>query len=361
MYLCTPYGGLIMTVYFNEVTQTYFCNFRYKNYLGDRKGKTKRGFKTYDKALKWETLFMTENQGFGELTFKQFSKIFLNDSKNRIMQSTFSNKENYINARLIPYFGDIKIKDIKPLHVREWQNSILKQKLSLTYIKNLNGTLSQMMRLAQLMFDLPVNPCDIAKPIGKNTVKRYPIISPSNFKLLINIIPNEELKLIFQTFYFTGIRLGELLSLTPNDIDFDIRTIHITKSLTRLHGVTTVSEPKSKSSIRKITIPESLNTLLNKFTKGMNQNDFIFNITKDNLYKELRIYCEKINHRKMRIHDSRHSHASYLIQTGTNLLEVSHRLGHKNLYTTLRTYAHYIPELQNSIPDRLEELWSTLQ
>ena len=63
----------------------------------------------------------------------------------------------------------------------------------------------------------------------------------------------------------------------------------------------------------------------------------------------------------MRIHDFRHSHASYLIQTGTNLLEVSHRLGHKNLYTTLRTYAHYIPELHNSIPDRLEELWVTLQ
>ncbi|CAM4315001.1 hypothetical protein ERAQ111492_08570 [Erysipelothrix aquatica] len=45
----------------------------------------------------------------------------------------------------------------------------------------------------------------------------------------------------------------------------------------------------------------------------------------------------------------------------TNLLEISHRLDHKNLYTTLRTYAHYIPELKNSIPNRLEELWSTLQ
>lgn len=40
-----------MTVYSNEVNQTYFCNFRYKNYLGERKGKTKLGFKTYDEAL----------------------------------------------------------------------------------------------------------------------------------------------------------------------------------------------------------------------------------------------------------------------------------------------------------------------
>lgn len=54
MYLCTPYGGLIMTVYFNEVTQTYFCNFRYKNYLGDRKGKTKTKSNLYEK-FKWHT------------------------------------------------------------------------------------------------------------------------------------------------------------------------------------------------------------------------------------------------------------------------------------------------------------------
>lgn len=116
-----------------------------------------------------------------------------------------------------------------------------------------------------------------------------------------------------------------------------------------------------KSSIRKISILESLNTLLNEFTKGMSQNGFMFNITKNTSHKELRICCEKINHKKMRIHDFRHSHASYLIQTGTNLLEVPHRLGHKNLYTTLRTYAHYIPELHNSIPDCLDELWVTLQ
>ncbi len=45
----------------------------------------------------------------------------------------------------------------------------------------------------------------------------------------------------------------------------------------------------------------------------------------------------------MRIHDFRHSHASFLIQTGKNLMEVSHRIGHKYLYTTLNTYAHYIP------------------
>ena len=64
-------------------------------------------------------------------------------------------------------------------------------------MKNLNGTLSQMMRLAQLMFDLPVNPCDIAKPIGKNIVNRYPIIFPSDFKRLISITENEEIKLIF--------------------------------------------------------------------------------------------------------------------------------------------------------------------
>lgn len=50
------------------------------------------------------------------------------------------------------FFGCMKIREIKPLHVREWQNEILKEKLSLTYMKNLNGTLSQIMRLAQLNF-----------------------------------------------------------------------------------------------------------------------------------------------------------------------------------------------------------------
>ena len=349
-----------MPVYLDTNNQTYFCDFRYKNYIGQTKGTTKRGFKTYHEAKKWEDKFKSENQGYGNLTFNQFSIIYLNDLKNRVSENTFKNREYYITARLIPFFGNMKIKQIKPLHIREWQNEVLKDNLSLTYMKNLNGTLNQMMKLALLMFGLSYNPCIYIKPIGKNISERCPVISPEQFRLLISYTQNELTKLAFQVLYFTGIRLGELLALTPKDFNYTSKSITINKSLTVVQGVTTIKKPKTPNSIRTITIPQSLNILLSEYVKNISLDDIIFQISKTSLHRELKYCCDKINHTKMRIHDFRHSHASFLIQTGTNLMEVSHRLGHKNLYTTLKTYAHYIPELDNSIPDRLEFLWESI-
>ena len=70
----------------------------------------------------------------------------------------------------------------------------------------------------------------------------------------------------------------------------------------------------------------------------------LFPYTKHLFENDLRIYSEKAGLKKIRIHDLRHSHASYLFNNEVDILTIAKRLGHENIETTLGIYAHtYTP------------------
>ena len=84
--------------------------------------------------------------------------------------------------------------------------------------------------------------------------------------------------------------------------------------------------------------------------------DRLFDVTKGFLYHEMKRVCEKSGIKKIRIHDVRHSHASLLIELGTNILLVSERLGHEDVETTLEIYGHLYPHKDEEVAGRLDGL-----
>ena len=86
---------------------------------------------------------------------------------------------------------------------------------------------------------------------------------------------------------------------------------------------------------------------------GVQQNDRIFYFTKHALDKEIKRISEKAGLPKIRVHDLRHSHASMLIDMGFDILEISERLGHESVKTTLDTYSHLYPSKQKGLADKL--------
>ena len=94
----------------------------------------------------------------------------------------------------------------------------------------------------------------------------------------------------FEMLYWCGIRLGELLALTPSDFDFEKQTVAITKSYQRIHGKDVITEPKTEQSIRVVAMPDFLSEEINDCIQsiyGITDDMRIFCVTKSYLHHEM--------------------------------------------------------------------------
>ena len=156
-----------------------------------------------------------------------------------------------------------------------------------------------------------------------------------------------------------GLRVGELLALTFEDINFSKHTIDSNKTVSRDIKGTTIAPPKTKNSIRTIYCPDSLIKEIEKYKNSLydvTETDKIFCFTHDALRRRIISISKKCGLKRIRIHDFRHSHASYLLYKKVDITAISKRLGHKNVKVTLETYSHLIPKSNDYLRKILEEI-----
>lgn len=113
--------------------------------------------------------------------------------------------------------------------------------------------------------------------------------------------------------YWTGIRCGELLALTTEDIDFENKKLRINKSYQRIKGKDVITDPKTRKSNRIIIMPDFLVEEMEEYTKGLygyKLDDRIFQISKTSLHNELARGSKLAGLQKIRVHDLRHSHVA---------------------------------------------------
>jgi len=161
----------------------------------------------------------------------------------------------------------------------------------------------------------------------------------------------------FQILYWCGLRVGELLALTPQDIDFDNKVIRVTKSYQRLEGKDVITDPKTPKSKRNVSMPDFLCEELKDYIGrlyGILPTDRIFHLTKSFLHHEMTRGAEKAGVKRIRIHDLRHSHVSLLISMGFSAVSIGNRVGHESVDITYR-YAHMFPTEQTQMAKLLNE------
>lgn len=227
--------------------------------------------------------------------------------------------------------------------------------------------LNKMFRFAVKKEYLEINPCAsievVKNPNEKKTEMKYWTLD--QFNLFIPFVTNPMYNLLFKNQFYNGTRIGEALALTWEDIDFDKKTITISKTWSRdLHQVTT---PKTNNSYRTITIPSFLCDNFKAYKELLDVPDksFIFGIDVPLPAATIRVRMIKaINEANqhneeqipiIRIHDLRHSCASYMIgnmvrdgSSNFSLYDVAKRLG-DNLNTVLSVYAHWLPQADKGI------------
>ena len=102
-----------MPVFKNEDNGTWYVMARYMNWKGERKQKCKRGFATKKEAQEWERMFQLQNSSDLDMSFEAFTELYIRDVKNRLKENTWLTKEHIIRTKILPYFGKLKISEIK--------------------------------------------------------------------------------------------------------------------------------------------------------------------------------------------------------------------------------------------------------
>ena len=310
-----------MSAYKNKENGSWYVVTQYTDWTGERKPKCKRGFATRREALEWEQKFQQQNAGDLDMSFEAFCEIYTNDLKARLKESTWQTKENIIKTKLLPYFGKRKINEITTKDVIAWQNELLayrdekRKPYSQTYLKTLHNQLSAIFNHAVRFYDLHSNPAAKAGNMGTEERREMLFWTKEEYQKFAEEMMDKPVSYYaFQMLYWTGIREGELLALTPADFDFERGTVKISKTYQRLKGQDVITSPKTKKSNRTIQMPDFLCQEMQEFFKmqyGLKKKDRIFSVTKSYLHHEMDRGAKAAGVKRIRIHDLRHPYVKH--------------------------------------------------
>lgn len=353
-----------MSVKKDEERGTFYCEFRYRDHMNISRRKKKRGFKTKKEAKEWEINFLAAATLKAEnIVFKELSRLYMEDVKNRIKMSTYTRKEKIINDKLNSFFGEMLIGNISPLVVRNWQNKELKNNYKKSYFLTIQKELNAIFNYASKFYNLRENPLKKAGLVHDSPLlqekEEIKIWSPEEFNTFSENISDIEMYTIFNLLYYSGARIGEILALNLKDIDLYTGTLKITKSYQKIKKKEYITPPKSKSSIRIVKIPVFLSEIIKKYINNLYEPDSmqrIFLASRTNIHRCKNNTVKKLGLKNIRLHDFRHSHASLLINEGINIVAISKRLGHESIKITLDTYSHLMDGSEDKLISVLDKV-----
>lgn len=353
-----------MPAYKDKKTGKWYASFYCTNWKGVREKKMKRGFETKKAALEWEREFLRQSTADLDMRFETFVELYVSDLKQRLRENTFITKENIIYKKILPFFKDKKMNAIIAKDVIKWQNELLAYRdengkpYSKTYLKTIHNQLSAIFNHAIRYYDLKSNPAAKAGHIGEKEAGEMEFWTKEEYQKFADAIMDKPKSFYaFEVLYWCGIRVGELLALTPGDFDFENGLLRINKSYQRIGKRDVITEPKTKKSIRTIKMPNFLCEEIKEYLNmlyGIKPNDRMFVVTKSFLHHEMDRGSKAAGVKRIKIHGLRHSHISHLIDLGFSAVAIADRVGHESIDITYR-YAHLFPSKQVDMANKLDE------
>ncbi len=340
-----------------EANGTWTAQVWYRDHNKGLRHKTKRGFETEGEAKAWEEEFSAEAEGPVDSTFAAFYEVYSRDVRPRLREHAWITKKYMIEGKALPCFGSMRVNEIEPLDVARWQNGLMAHRnekgepYSQTYLRTINNQLSAIFNHAVRYYGLASNPCARTTRMGSSEGGEMLFWTRDEYLRFSDAVADKpESYYAFEALYWCGLRVGELLALTPSDLDLARSELKATKSCQRLRGRDVVTPPKTPKSVRDVVMPEFLAEGLRPWVEslGIGPDSRIFTFTKAKLHHELDRGCKASHVKRIRVHDLRHSHVSLLIEMGFSAVAIAERMGHESSDITFR-YAHLFPDKQNEM------------
>lgn len=314
----------------------------------------KRGFETKKKALEFEREYILKNTGSSDMTFKSLIEIYFEDMEKRLKHNTIVSKKNKIRKWILPYLADKKLSEISISDIREIQNNLLSSNLKSSSKNLINSYLNSIFTYCQKYYSIKFNFVIEANIAKKDFITEKTIITVEQLEMLLQAEKKEIYRIAMIILFWTGIRSGELLALKFGDFDIINKKLKINKSC---YGTSiakkTITTPKSLKSNRIIDIGDKVIEAYQRLKDITYDNDddnflfpFIIPTTLSIHISNIGKNC-KIKH--LSTHSFRHSHTTYLLNKGVNILVISDRLGHQDISTTLNVYSHILDGMKNKL------------
>lgn len=346
----------------------------FKTYLGidpltgKKKYTTKRGFRTQKEAKTALSRLELELQKTGmptstNTTFKEAAELWLESYKKTVKESSYSRTKIIFNKHIYPKFGNIKLSKINTAYcqkvVNDWSEKGTSKQYPL-FINYMNKVFKYAINIG-LTSDNPTLNLLIPKPQIK-TEKKLKLYTKEQLELFLNEVSQEQNLYfknrdytLFRLLAFSGCRIGEILALTWDNINFKTNEMAIKKTVARSDKYYISETPKTKKSNRIIYLDEKTIKQL-KFWKleqrkylfqlGFTKANYLFTNDENNftinqsVAERYNIYRERAGLPYIGLHGFRHTHASMLYEAGADHKEVQERMGHANIKTTMDTYTH---------------------
>jgi integrase len=228
--------------------------------------------------------------------------------------------------------------------------------------RNRWGVLTHILKSAVAEGIIPRSP-HLGVKVGRRTeheTVEHRYLTIAEFGAILDATP-AHYKPLLLTLAGTGMRWGEAAALTVADVDLDAATVRIVKTVRAdptAPGGKTVGPVKTRKGRRTVTLPPTVVTALVPLTEGRSRNERLFTgpnggkVEHSNFYRDAwqkqALPASGISKPWPRIHDLRHSHVAWLIAQGTPLPVIQARLGHEKITTTIDTYGHLLPDLQQA-------------
>lgn len=353
----------------------------------DYKGKPQRYYKTIkadterDAEKELSRFFVQCEDGFFNAsnitTIAQLCDLYQTEHVARFLKkSTQMSINSTVNNWIKPLLGKKKISKLKKVEVQQWVNHLTDEGKSPKTVRNCYSVLCSMLDYAvsdaELIQRNPAAGCKLPSPDKKES-RSYNIEELSKILEGLEDLPREKLpyKCGILLAIFGGFRKAEVLGFNWDDVDFENKSISVVRTRMRAKGIIYEDTPKTDKSRRTVSLPTfifselkdlKVSQLEEKLKFGVYYTDTLAllkqpggeAITPAMFDKFFRAFCPSIGVPCHGLHALRHTHASLLASLGANEVEVSQRLGHANLSTTLNIYTHLFENRDSEIADGLD-------
>ena len=282
-----------------------------------------------------------------------------------------------IRLHIVPYIGGVLLSKLTPAHVQGMQSRILNTGVSARTCQLARKILHHAIEQAVKWGMVPRNVCDAVDTprVPKRPIKTF-------------TLEQDRLSAMYVLAISAGLRMGELLALQWQDIDFDAGTLSVQRGLVEVNGKQLILEPKTAKGRRLIDLPRfAVDALLEHrkrmVAEGHAKIPWVFcsksgellrknNVRSRSYMKILKRANQKFTEQAekkgvipellpiIRFYDLRHTAATIMLSQGVHPKIVQERLGHSTISMTLDTYSHVLPAMQKEAAEKLDRLYRTV-
>ena len=357
-----------------------------------------------------------------KLTFQAFHEIWLRDyAEQNLDATTVATYKRLMKAHILPVIGHLKLSKVQPNHLNKLYYTLLHERkdgkeggYAPKTIKHIHNIISVIYSTAMKWNVVLDNPCDrVDVPKQTPTRDKIKYFNIEQTECFIKLLDKDyittysahdrvddtgkayhvaeysetrklptQFKLFFLLAVYGGMRRGEILALEWSDLDFTQRSVSITKSTTIVDGKPLTKGPKTRSSVRVVSVPAFIMELAKEWkieqlkyrmaigSQWIGENHIFIQwngkqMHPDTPYKTFKRIIKRYNETvknesdklpDIPLHGLRHTSATLLISQNVDVRTVSGRLGHAQTSTTMDIYSHALKEMDEKAADALDQL-----